>query len=146
MSVIDEIRRNLKPCPLCGSCAELKISDQGRDTSMWHTIRCTKCGCNISHNDSGYNPDYEKDLLIFFRKWNARKQVVPETYEGYNLDQLQEMAAVLRACNMSPQDLANTWTNFAAVVASVQAATERAWREKLQNLIGKMEDAAHGKA
>lgn len=140
MGMIDEIRRDLKPCPLCGGRAELKISEQSSDTSMWHTIRCTKCGCSISHNDSGYSPDYKKDLIAFLRKWNTRQEATQETYAGYTLDQLQEVAAVLRSCNVGPAELAITWANFAAVVADVQAATEKKWREKLQGLIGKMED------
>lgn len=140
MSVIDEIRRNMKPCPLCGGRAELKIGDQCSDTSMWHNIHCTKCGCGISHNDSGYSPDYEKDLLAFLRKWNTRQEATQETYAGYTLDQLQEVAAALRSLNVSPEALAITWANFAAVVVAVQEATEKKWRDKLHDLIGKLED------
>lgn len=139
MSVIDEIRRNMKPCPLCGGRAELTIGPVCSDTSQWHDIRCTDCGCSISHNDSGYSPDYEKKLLEFLRKWNTRQEATMETYAGYTLDQLQEVAAVLRSCNVGPEELAMTWANFAAVVADVQAATEKKWRDKLHDLIGKLE-------
>lgn len=139
MGVIDEIRRNMKPCPLCGGRAELKISDQAGDTTMWHTIRCTKCGCSISHNDSGYSPSYAKDLIAFARKWNTRQESTQETYAGFTLEQLQEVAAALRSLNVDPTALAITWANFAAVVAAVQEATEKKWRAKLHDIIGKME-------
>ena len=139
MSVIDENRKNLKPCPLCGGHAEFTIGKENSDTTHWHHIRCTECGCSIYHNDSGYSPTYEKDLLAFFRKWNTRQQETQETYAGYTLDQLQEVAAVMRACNMQPADLRGAWENFVAVVAAVQTATDKKWRERVQDMLGKLE-------
>lgn len=139
MDVIEEFKRNIKPCPLCGGHAELKISEASRDTSQWHHIRCTQCGCSISWNESGYSPSYKKDLLAFFKKWNDRQQQTQETYAGYTLDQLQEVAAVLKACNMQPADLGAAWENFVAVVAAVQSATDKKWQDRVRDMLSKLE-------
>ncbi len=139
MGVIEESKRNMKPCPLCGGRAEFKIGEASRDTSQWHTIRCTQCGCSISWNESGYSPSYEKDLLAFFRKWNERQTQTQETYAGYTLDQLQEVAAVLKGCNMQPADLGAAWKNFVAVVAAVQSATDKKWQDRVRDMLGKLE-------
>ena len=64
------MNEELKPCPFCGSKAELLIvpTSQGLSGSNW-IVRCTKCYCNRGVDISDHDA---------VERWNERMDEVTE--------------------------------------------------------------------
>jgi hypothetical protein len=135
-----EIERNLRPCPLCGGRAEYEVGAESRDTSSWYYIRCknTTCGCRIAVNLSGYQPDYLQQHQAFLDRWNTRATDTAE-YEGYNAEQILQVAEMLKANEIQPGELMESWQHFKAAVNVATEAVNRKWLKAIDSLTGRGE-------
>lgn len=66
----------LKPCPFCGSEAELVVLDHmNSDTTRWHKVMCKNvfgCGAELGSAISSWSCNYEKEVDQLMARWNRR--------------------------------------------------------------------------
>lgn len=140
MASVYEIESKLRACPLCGGRAGYRVGDESRDTSSWYYIRCqnSTCGCGISVNLSGYQPDYAQQHQAFLDRWNNRTADTAEC-EGYNQEQLRTVATMLIENEIEPDEFREIWRLFKSVVDVVKTAADRKWTKAIDGLINRSE-------
>ena len=67
----------LKPCPFCGGKAELQTAwDRNWANYSRYTIMCQNrdCGARIVEMINDYEPEHEKIVSEFCKRWNRRAE------------------------------------------------------------------------
>ena len=72
----------LKPCPFCGSAAELIRKGNEHTKSQTAIIRCTKRGCFGEQKVGVITHSYEWATKKVIETWNTRAEPAPAGAEG----------------------------------------------------------------
>lgn len=138
------MREKLKPCPFCGSDAELRaewITDKhnpSREIANSKYVRCQRC---FARTDPIYRKDIERTGIDMteeaIRRWNKRTPRRRQSEDGrFSADEairiLEEMLD--RADEFHEQDFEDSWwKEMQALYIAIEAVEEKLKRETHEN-------------
>ena len=120
----------LLPCPMCGGRVLIVWASYDWDpVSPEHTkFRCESCGALFEYS---WRSDPYKYRPHAIEWWNTRSPAQPWICEGYDVDQLKEVAALLKEQQIAPEHLQQICEN---INHGRQVAEIKFTREMLQHL------------
>ena len=120
----------LLPCPFCGGRVVItKAScDWNPVSPAQTTFGCQNCNAIFQHS---WRSDPYKYRPHAIEWWNTRSPAQPWICEGYDVDQLKEVAAILKEQQITPEHLQQICANMAYAADVLE---NKFAREMLQHL------------
>lgn len=120
----------LLPCPFCGGRVVItKASYDWDEVSPEHTtFACTSC---LAVFEYSWRSDPHKYVPHAIEWWNTRSAAPPWICEGYDVEKLKEVAALLKEQQIHPEHLQQICGNLRY---GMQIAEIKFTREMLQHL------------